>query len=103
MVSFGALSCILHQNQLDISTWPRFLGKALHCIHSLHCSSTGTTPHARLFNFNRRLLPVSCHGVIPAGNYAWLCRFIRHKNDSSGELVKIAAAYPGYAVVARDG
>ena len=100
MVSFG---CILYQNQLDIYTWPHFLGKALHCIRSLHCSSTGTTPHAHLFNFNRHPLPVPCHSIIPAGNYAWLRHFIRHKNDSSGELVKIAVAYPGYAVVARDG
>ena len=102
-IIWHTLSCILHQNQLDISTWPRFLGKALHCIRSLHCSSTGTMPHACLFDFNRPLLPVPCHSIIPAGNYAWLRHFIRHKNDSSGELAKIAAAYPGYAVVARDG
>ena len=102
-IIWRTLSCILHQIQLDISTWPRFLGKALHCICSLHCSSTGTTPHAHLFDFNRHLLPVPCHSIIPAENYAWLCHFICHKNDSSGELVKIAAAYPGYAVVALDG
>ena len=39
--------------------------------------------------------------IIPVGNFAWLRHFIRHKNDPSGELVQIVAAYPEYAVISR--
>jgi hypothetical protein len=30
-------------------------------------------------------------------------RFVWNKNDPKGQLVKIAAAYPGYAIISRFG
>jgi len=94
--------CLLAEDHVNISCWPDYLVKALHCIRSLHCSATGSTPHNLLFAFNRKMPPVT-RSEIPAGNYAWLRRFGRCKNDPTGELVQIAAAYPGYAVISRIG
>ena len=88
---------------MDITSWPSVLGEALQCVRSLHSSGTGTTPHDRLFAFKRKLAPVVEQGPIQVGKYAWLRRFVRSKNDPSGEVVQIAAAYPGYAVVSRLG
>ncbi len=101
-IIWRTLLCTLAQHQADISCWPEFLGEALHSIRSLNCSATNSTPHALLFNFNRRLQPVN-QQEIPAGSYAWLRRFVRNKNDTTGELVQIVSAYPGYAVVSRVG
>ncbi len=101
-IIWRTLLCILSQHQVDITFWPDFLGEALHCIRSLSCSATESTPHNLLFSF-KRLLPPAILPVIPAGSYAWLRRSVRTKNDPTGELVQIAAAYPGYAVVSRFG
>ena len=92
--------CILAQKQAHISDWPNHLGEALHCIRSLQCSSTSSTPHNLFLSFDRRIAPFY-QPVIPVGNFAWLRRFVRHKNDSSGELVQIVAAYPEYAIISR--
>lgn len=94
--------CILAQNQANLGCWPDYLGEALHCVRSLHCSSTGLTPHNRLLAFVRRTPPIY-QPAIPAGDYVWLRRFVRHKNDPTGELVQIVAAYPNYAVISHFG
>ncbi len=98
-----AVLCLIGQNKAHPTSWPQFLGEALHCIRSLHCSAIGTTPHDLFLSFKRQLPPMNKSGIIPAGNYAWLRRFVRTKNDPTGELVRIAAAYPGYAVISRLG
>ena len=90
------------QDQANMSSWPDYLGKALHCIWSLCCSSTSLTPHNHLMAFVRQTPPIY-QPAIPAGDYAWLRRFVRYKNDPTGELVQIVAAYPDYAVISHFG
>ena len=102
-IIWRTVCCLLSQHRLDITSWPSVLGEALQCVRSLHSSATGTTLHDRLFAFKRKLTPVVEQGPIQVGKYAWLRRFVRSKNDPSGEVVQIAAAYPGYAVVSRLG
>ena len=94
--------CILTDQPLPDSAWPSVLGKALHCIRSLINTTTGDTPHDRFCTFTRRHCPAP-NSTIASGNYAWLRRHIHHKSDPSGDLVKTVAAYPGYAVISRDG
>lgn len=95
--------CLLAEQQLDSCSWPKVLGEALHCIRSLQSSATNKTPHELFLSFNRQLPPVTKNHLIPVGSYAWMRRFVRTKNDPTGDLVQIAAAYPGYAVISRVG
>ncbi len=92
---------LLADRQLPGSAWPVVLREALHCIRSLVSSSTNSTPHNLFFNFDRNFRPLP--NAISPGEYAWLHRHIHSKNDASGEIVKIVASYPRYAVVSRDG
>ena len=93
---------ILADRQLPDVAWPTVLSEALHCIRSLINTTTGEMPHERFCVFPRSYYPVP-NNTIPLGSYAWLRRHTRHKNDPSGDLVKIVASYPGYAVISRDG
>ena len=102
-IIWRTVCCLLSQRQLDFTSWPSVLGEALQSVRSLHSSATGETPHDRLFTFKRKLPPIVEQGPIRVGKYAWLRRFVRSKNEPSGEVVQIAAAYPGYAVVSRLG
>ena len=89
--------------KLPASAWPSVLGEALHCIRSLITTATGSTPHDRFLGFERLFRPLPTTASIQSGNYAWLRRNMRNKNDSTGDLVKIVASYPGYAIISRDG
>ena len=102
MALFGRLPGVflLTVNYPD-QAWPNVLREALHCIKSLVSFSTNSTSHSLFFNFERNFQPLP--NAIPPGDYAWLRRHIRSKNDTTGEIVKIVASYPGYAVVSRDG
>ena len=74
----------------------------LHCIRSLVNRVTKSTPHDRFLSFSRRFSPTASSFPLEVGQYAWLRRYVRHKNDKTGSLVKIIAAYPGYAEVSNE-
>ena len=101
-VIWKTVQSIITDRQLSESSWSTVLGEALHCIRSLVNRVTNTTPHDRFFNFKRRICPSFSSFPLEAGKYAWLRRYVRQKNTATGSLVKIIAAYPGYAVVSRD-
>ena len=65
-------------------------------------TATGSSPHDRLFQFDRRVRPSPASAPLQSQDFAWLRRHVRSKNDPSGELVKVIASYPGYAVISRD-
>lgn len=48
------INLALHCRGLPISRWEDVLDDALHCIRSLLCTATNTTPHERLFSYQRR-------------------------------------------------
>ena len=79
------------------------LANALHCIYSLVSTATNSSPHYLLLRFGHHFRPQPLIITISAGNYAWLRRHVRGKNDSSGDHVKVVASYPAYAVISRDG
>ena len=49
-----AVQLALRMQELDNRYWQTILDMALHCIHSLLCTTTNSTPHERLFKFHRR-------------------------------------------------
>ena len=48
------ISLALRSNNMQTTQWETVLPQALHSIRSLLCTATNTTPHERLFAFNRR-------------------------------------------------
>lgn len=96
------VQCILAEHELPDSAWPKVLGEALHCVRSLINTTTQETPHDRFCKFSRKVCPGTT-SPIAAGNFAWLRRHVRNKNDPSGDVVQVVATYPGYAVISRDG
>ena len=44
----------LHSRKMESSEWETILPDTLHSVRSLLCTTTNTTPHERLFNFNRK-------------------------------------------------
>ena len=91
------------RHKLPTSAWPSVLGEALHCIRSLISTTMGSTPHDCLLSFECLFHPQPAPASIQSRNYAWLHRQVCSKNDSTGDLVKVVASYPGYAIVSRDG
>ena len=89
-------------HNLLVDHWTSVLGHALHCVHSLINRATKAMPHDQFFNFEHRICPSPLSFLVDAGRYTWLHQHVRNKNSSSGNLVKVVAAYPGYAVVSND-
>lgn len=91
----------LNSKGIDVSQWYVVLPEVLHSIRSLLCTSTGCTPHERLFNYARR----STNGTsIPS----WLINpgkvlLRKHakssKYDPSVQEVDLVDANPSYATV----
>ena len=48
------ISIALKSHETDVSNWEQFLPQALNCVRSLLCIATNSTPHERMFSFNRR-------------------------------------------------
>lgn len=48
------IQLLLRSKNMAITQWEQMLPLALHCIRSLLCTSTNTTPHERMFNHARR-------------------------------------------------
>ena len=104
MASFGRLLlCLMKDCHLPGSLWPSVFSEALHCICSLISTAMDTSPHDLFLHFEQNFRPLPSTVTLHTGNYAWLHQHVRNKNDSSGDLVKVVATYPGYAMISRDG
>ena len=97
------MQCLMKDRHLPGSSWPSVLSEALHCIRSLISTATDASPHDLFLRFERNFRPLPSTVTLHTGDYAWLRRHVRNKNDSSGDLVKVVAAYSGYAMISRDG
>ena len=95
-----AITLALKSKKLDVNNWELVLFDALHSIRSLLCTATNTTPHERLFNYNRR----STYGTtIPTwlspGKFVFLKKQRASKYDPNVEEVEIIDCNPQYAHV----
>ena len=53
-VIWRTITLALKSKNLPLTAWEIVLPDALHGIQSLLCTSTNTTPHQRLFSYNRK-------------------------------------------------
>ena len=102
-IIWKTVQCLLANRQLPRTAWPSVLNDALHSIRSLITTATGSSPHNQFLRFDRRFRPQTTTVPMLTHDFAWLRRHVRNKNDPSGDLVKVIASYPGYAVISRDG
>jgi len=94
----------LRTQRLQESHWELVLPQTLHAIRSLLCTSTNTTPHERMFKFDRR-------GTIGSQLPTWLTqpgpvylrKFVReNKSSPLVERVHLMHANNQYAVIKYD-
>ena len=96
-----AVQLAASSKNIDICNWEILLPDALHSIRSLLCTSTNTTPHERLFSFQRRS---TTGGSLPSwlleSDKVLIKRFVRNsKNDPLVDEVDLIQANPNYAIV----
>ena len=100
-VIWKAVSLALESRGLPPSNWEQVLPDALHSIRSLLCTATNSTPHDRMFNFQRR--SSSGHSVpswLTSADKAYLRKRVRQsKYDPLVEEVEVLHANPQYAHV----
>ena len=91
----------LQTRSLPLSQYENVLDDVLHCIRSLLCVSTNSTPHERCFNFKRR----SCSGKslptwLTCNNKAFVKRFVRNsKSDPYVDKIELIHVNPTYASI----
>ena len=100
-VIWKAVTLALESRDLPPSNWEQVLPDALHSIRSLLCTATNSTPHDRMFNFQRR--SSSGHSVpswLTSADKAYLRKRVRQsKYDPLVEEVEVLHANPQYAHV----
>jgi len=90
----------LEARNLAVSQWEHVLHEALHSIRSLLCTSTNTTPHELLFNYERRAYSgTSIPSWLLSPGKALLRRFVRSKTDPYVVEVDLLETTPTYAHV----
>ena len=97
-VVWKAITLALHSNKLPTSAWEAVVGNALHSIRSLVCTSTGDTPHERIFTFQRKTTSGSSlpTWLLTPGSVL-LRKFHRRKDEDLVEEVELLEATPSYA------
>lgn len=96
-----AITLKLKSKDLRISDWESVLLDALHCVRSLLCTSTNTTPHERMFSFNRRSTSGTSlpKWLIPGGSVLLKKQQRVSKYDPLVEKVELLECNPQYAHV----
>ena len=95
------INLALRQHKLDTKMWEKVLPDALHSIRSLISTSTGVSPHERLFAFQRR--SSTGHSIptwLSTPGPVFLKKHVRgSKYESLVEKVELIEANPQYAHV----
>ena len=96
-----AITLSLRSNNLPQSHWQEVLPDVLHSVRTLLCTATNSTPHERLFNFNRRSgTGTSLPSWLLEPGKVLLRRFVRHsKQEPLVDEVELLEANPQYAHV----
>ncbi|XP_077971775.1 uncharacterized protein LOC144425881 [Styela clava] len=94
------IKLMLLSRNLPESAWEEVLPDALHATRSLLCTSTGTTPHNRMFNFERRsMIGNSVPDWLLNGGKVLLRKFVRAKSDPFCEEVELLEANTKYSLI----
>jgi len=90
----------LKDRHLSVSDWETVLPDALHCLRTLLCTSTNSTPHDRLFSFPRRSsIGPSLPSWLSDGEVALLRKYVRTGSAPLTEEVQLLHVNPHYATV----
>ena len=100
-IIWKTINLALTSNKLHVSQWESVITDALHSIRSLLCTSTNSTPHERLFNYQRRS---TSGNAVPTwlstpGTVLLKRRNRQSKYDPLVEEVELLDANPEYAYV----
>lgn len=84
---------------LPLTHWQEVLPDVLHSIRTLLCTATNSTPHERMFNFQRKSgTGTSLPTWLSSPGKVLLRRFVRHsKNEPLVDEVDLLEANPQYA------
>ena len=96
-----AIKLALKTKGLGVEHWSTVLPQALHSIRSLLCTATNTTPHERMFHFNRRsCLGSSVPSCLSSPGPVLLKRHVRaNKHEPLVDEVELVHAALSYANV----
>ena len=93
----------MHSRKLKTSDWESVLPDALHAIRSLLCTATNSSPHERLFNYNRRSTSGrSIPSWVKPGRVYVRNHTKRTKNDPPVTSATLVHANPEYAHIRLD-
>ncbi len=100
-IVWKAIVIALRTRGLPIAHWQEVLPDALHSIRSLLCTATNSTPHERLFSFERRSsVGRSVPTWLMSPGPVLLKRHVRSsKSDPLVDEVQLLHANPQYAYV----
>ena len=98
-----AIQVSIHSRKLKMSDWETVLPDALHSIRSLLCTATNTSPHERLFNYDRRSTSGrSIPSWVKPGRVYVRNHTKRTKNDPPVTSATLVHANPEYAHIRLD-
>lgn len=99
-VLWNALQMTCHSRGLKVCCWEQLLPVALHSLRSLLCTATNTTPHERLFRYDRRSASGKAFPTWLMTCKKALLKCIRgSKYEPSVQEVEIIHLNPSYAKV----
>ncbi|XP_077969314.1 uncharacterized protein LOC144423026 [Styela clava] len=94
------IKLLLASQKLPEAAWEIVLPDALHNVRSLLCTSTNSTPHERLFGFQRRsMLGQSLPDWLLSRGSVLLRKFVRTKTEPLCDVVDLLDANSKYALV----
>ncbi|XP_077966874.1 uncharacterized protein LOC144420910 [Styela clava] len=94
------IKLLLASQKLSEAAWQIVLPDALHNVRSLLCTSTNSTPHERLFGFQRRsMLGQLLPDWLLSTGIVLLRKFVRTKTEPLCDLVDLLDANSKYALV----
>ena len=98
-IIWSTVSLALESRGFPVSYWPQVLPDALNAIRSLLCTATNSTPHERMFSFQRRSVSgCSLPSWLLQPGEVLLKRFGRNsKYEPCVDVVKLLEATPNYA------
>ena len=100
-IIWNTVSLALESKGLSASNWPQVLPDALNAIRSLLCTATNSTPHERMFSYQRRSVSgCSLPSWLLQPGEVLLKRFGRSSKYEPGvDVVELLEATPNYAHV----
>jgi len=99
---YNTVKLMIECKGLRNNQWDLVINEALNAQRSLLCTSTGSSPHDRLFGFKRKLLPCFDNKKLDLSSdkFVYVRNFLRKsKNDPISVKAKLLNFNPSYSVI----